>query len=359
MKIPDYTISQFPGLNTAILDTFTLKKGVSPDSLNWITGKFGDNISLRRGQALLGQTRQTGAGKISGLGIATRYDGFQIPFYSHGRKVKYYNVATDDTVEIGSDLLPAVASNDDVWFVAYQNLAGSFIYYGSPNSSIYKTPASNPGSVVDQVVVDYRFGVAKVSQNRMFAGQRKGTTAGNLDKTGTYLSYIDKALLSLYTQTTGEAYGTGDAVTKTFLHTLTVVTGKKTAMYISVTDTVETFIDDRNGNMVGSLGGTGTVNYATGAVSVTFATAPAGSQAITCSYYTEDSTSTGILDFSGSSFGQGATFRQDDGGGSLMAILPINNVEHTSHQMVFLWQMFHVPQNRSLENYRSPRTRQI
>lgn len=43
----------------------------------------------------------------------------------------------------------------------------------------------------------------------------------------------------------------------------------------------------------GNLGGTGKVNYATGAVSLTFATAPANLQAITCSYYREDPTTDG------------------------------------------------------------------
>lgn len=338
MRIPDYTISQFAGLNTSIPDLYTLKKGVSPDSLNWITSKFGDSIALRRGHALLGQTRQTGAGKVTGLGIATKYDGTQVPFFSHGRKIKYYDASIDDTAETGSDVLPATADGEDVWFSSYQNLGGSFMYYGSPNSSIYKTPASNPGSSVNQSVANYRFGVFKISQNRAFAGQRKGNTAGNLDKTGLYLSYIDKATLGSYTQTTGENVGTGDGVTVTFTDTLADVTGKKTAMYVEITDTVETFIDDRNGNLIGSLGGTGTINYATGAISVTFNTAPAGAQAITASYYTEDSTSNGILDFSGSSFGQGATFRQDDGGGSLMSIFPINNVEYCFH-LLRTWQL--------------------
>lgn len=338
MKIQDFTVTQFPGMNTAIPDLYTLKKGVSPDSLNWVTGKFGDSISLRRGQALLGQTRQTGAGKVTGLGVGIRYDGVQVPFYSHGRKVKYYDITTDDTIEIGSNLLPAGADGEDVWFAPYQNLGGSFIYYGSPNSSIYKTPVANPGNAVDQTVTDYRFGVAKISQNRMFAGQRKGTSSANFDRTGLYLSYVDKALLSSYTQTTGENVGTGDGVQVTFTDTLADVTGKKTAMYIQATDTVETFIDDRNGNLIGSLGGTGTINYATGAISLTFNTAPANSQAITCSYYTEDSTSTGILDFSGSSFGQGAVYRQDDGGGSLMSIWAINNVEYCFH-LLRTWQL--------------------
>lgn len=338
MRIPDYQVTQFEGLNTAISDTRALKKGVARDSLNWVTGKFADSISLRGGYALLGQTRQTGTGKITGLGVGTRYDGVQVPFFSHDRKVKFYNATTLDTAEIDTDILPAGASGEDLWFIPYQNLGGSFIYYGSPSSSIYKTPVANPGSKVDQAIVDYRFGMAKISQGSMFAGQRKGTTAGNFDKTAVYRSYIDKALLSSYTQTTGEAYGTGNGTTKTFTHTLAVVTGKKTAMYAQVTDTVETFIDDRNGNMIGTLGGTGTVNYATGVVSVTFNTAPTGSQAITCSYYTEDSTSTGILDFSGSTFGQGAVYRQDDGGGSLMAIWPINNVEYCMHLMK-TWQL--------------------
>lgn len=338
MRIPDYTISEFKGLNTVINDIATLDKGVSPDSLNWITGKFKDNISLRRGQALLGQTRVDGSGKITGLGVGTKYNGSQVPFFSYGRKVKYYNVTTDDTVEVGSDLLPTGADGEDVWFTAYQNLAGSFMYLGGQNSSVYKIPVPNPGSAVDQSVNNYRFGILKVSQNRSFAGQRNGTTPGNQDKTGVYLSYVDKALLSSYTQVTGEAFGTGDGDTKTFAETLNDITGVRTAMYVSVTDGTETFIDDRNGNMVGNLGGTGTVNYATGAVSVTFNTAPANLQAITCSYYHETATSEGILDFTGTSFGQGASFRQDDGGGTLMAIWPVNNVEYCFH-LLKTWQL--------------------
>jgi hypothetical protein len=210
---------------------------------------------------------------------------------------------------------------------------------GSPSSSVYKIPVANPGSAVDQLVSNFRWGVFHIGQNRTFAGQRKGTTAGNNDKTGIYLSYIDKDQLSDFTQVTGEAYGTGDATTVTFAHTLSAISAPKTAMYISVTDTVETFTDDRNGNMVGSLGGTGTVNYATGAVSVTFATAPAGAQAITCSYYHETSTTTGILDFS-TAFGNGQAknLRQDDGGGEMMAIYNINTVEYCLHRLK-TWQL--------------------
>lgn len=337
MQIPDFLISTFYGVNNSTKDIKTLKAGVSPDALNWLTGRDRDHIELRRGYARLGLTEQTGAGKISGLGVGIRYDGVQVPFYSHGSKVKYYNSSTDDTVEVGTDILGTSASSDDVWFQAYQNLAGSMVYFGSQNSGIYKVPTANPANAVNQAVNSYRFGVFHIGQNRSFAGQRNGTTAGNKDSTGLYLSYIDKAQLSSYTQVTGESYGTGDGVTKTFAHTLTAISAPKTAMYPSITDSTETFVDDRNGNLVGNLGGTGTVNYATGACSVTFNTAPAGSQAITCSYYHETSTTAGILDYTGSGNGQGKSFRQDDGGGNLMSVFNINNIEYCFH-LLKTWQ---------------------
>ncbi len=337
MIIPDFEITQFGGINTAVKDTKTLKPGVSPDSLNWITSKERDSIELRRGSAALGTNVVEGNGKVTGLGVGTRYDGTQVPWFSYGRKVKYYDAATDTVVEVGSDMLPVTSDSEDVWFEPYSNLAGSFMLLGSRNSGIYKIPTANPGSAVDQSVNSYRFGVFHMSRGRATAGRRNGTTAGNRDDTGFYLSYIDKDQLSDYTQVTGEAYGTGDGVQTTFAATLAQRTGARTVMYVSVTDGVETFIDDRCGNMVGSLGGTGTVNYATGAVSVTFTTAPANSAAITCSYYHETATSGGFLDFSGGGAGQGRVYRQDDGGGNLMAIFNFGTIEYCLHQLK-TWQ---------------------
>jgi len=335
--LPDFVLSTFYGTNTSIKDIKTLKPGYSPDSLNWLTGVENDHIELRRGYARLGLTEQTGNGKITGLGVNIRYDGTEVLHYSHGRKVKYYDTVTDDNIEVGTNLLPAGADGEDVWIRSYQNLAGSFTYLGSQNSGVYKIPAANPGSAVDQSVSNSRWGVFHIGQNRAFAGQRNGTTAGNNDKTGLYLSYIDKDQLSDYTQVTGESYGTGTGAQVTFTHTLTQITGVRTAMYVSVTDGTETFVDDRNGAMVGNLGGTGTVNYATGAVSVTFNTAPTNLQAITCSYYYEISTTAGILDFTGGANGQGKSFRQDDGGGNLMAIFNINTIEYCLH-LLKTWQ---------------------
>lgn len=332
--IPDFTVSNFPGLVTAVKDIKTLKPGASPDSKNWLTGKFGDHIELVRGYARLGLTEQTGNGKITGLGVGIRYDGTEIPWYSHGRKVKYYDVTTDDAVEVGTNLLPAAADGEDVWMQPYQGLAGSFMYAGSPNSGIYKIPTANPGSAVDQSVNNYRFGVFHVGQNRSFAGQRNGTTSGNNDKTGLYLSYIDKDQLSDFTQVTGEAIGAPGS--QTYTGTLASAGAPKTMMYVEITEAAgEVFKDDRNGNLIGSAGGTGTINYATGAYSITFNAVTAG--AVTASYYHETATSTGILDYSGSANGQGKSFRQDDGGGSLMAVFNISTIEYCFH-LLKTWQ---------------------
>ena len=416
LTIPDYKISKFYGTNTNIKDIKTLKAGYSPDSLNWITGGAeGDHIELRRGYKLLGQTKEDGTGEISGLGVALRYDGVEIPFFSHDRKLKYYDEATDDIIEISSDILPVTADGESVWFEPYQNLAGSFMFCGSPNSGIYKIPTANPGDAVDQKVNNYRFNVFHIGRGRSFAGQRNGVIAGNKDDTGLYLSYIDKSLLSSYTQVTNETFGTGDGSTKIFTHTVVAITEEtnkgRTIMYpsiygpisasvnisaitkanqakitasghgltegdfiiiasaggmteinniiatvtevidssnvlISIDSTsfttytsggtitkIERFVDDRVGGLVSNLGGTGTVNYATGVIDLEFHTAPvSASNNIKCSYYHETSTKEGILDFSGSSNGQGKVFRQDDCG-KFMAIFNLNTIEYCFHEL--------------------------
>lgn len=330
---PDFTISQFGGQNTAVKDIKTLKPGISPDALNWITSKYKDSIELRRGYARLGATEETGNGKVSGLGVSIKYDGTQVVHFSYDRKIKYYDAALDDTVEVSTNILPVAADGEDVWFEPYQGLAGSFMYAGSPNSGIYKIPAANAGSAVDQLATTYRFGVFHIGQNRSFAGQRNGNVAGNNDKTGLYLSYIDKDQLSDFTHVTAEAVGAAGSLS--YSGTLVERTGARTVMYVEITDGVETFKDDRNGVLVGSAGGTGTINYATGAYAVTFAAAAAAP--VTADYYWELATSTGILDYSGSANGQGKSYRQDDGGGPMMAIFNINTIEYCFH-VLKTWQ---------------------
>ena len=338
-----YEVNRFEGLLTEFKDVRQVPDGYSPDALNWITQTDKQGIELRRGWGLLGKTKRSTPG-VTGLGVGTRFDGEQVPFFAAGRKLFYYDKDTDETIEIGNDTLPAAAVNDVVSIFPYQNIAGAFVYASSPNSSIYKIPVANPGHVVDQQVTEYR-GFFKFGQSRGFLYNRQGDNPGNFDRMGLYTSKVDKVDLSQYpAQVVGEVIGTGDGTEQTFTaSSLAQITGKRTAMFVLVTDGTETFRDDRNGNLIGSAGGTGTINYATGAISVTFNTAPANAQNVTASYYYEDATSGGVCDFSITNPadrqpGEGNYFPQFDGGGPLHSVFPLATVFYCFHELK-TWQV--------------------
>ena len=422
--IPDHTITKFFGNNTELSDLQAMPDGFSPDSLNWITGTEKDMIALRRGTALLGQTRQ-GAGKITGLGVGTRNDGTQVPFFSYGRKVNYYDSVSDDVKEVGSNLLPASADGDEVSIAPYQNLAGAFVYLSSINSSVYKIPVANPANAVDQLATDYK-GFLKFGQSRSLLFNRKGTN-GFTDKNNLYMSWVDAPSLT-GTQFANVKEAVGDGGSTHYTYTLAAVTGKKTAFqvfvysvnqtnvftgsglddmsvigvdnsgsshtykvqisdtspdkvtitnlitgdivashlaitgaeqtlengitfkfnsttghsvadYWTITSTVgESFQDDKNGNLLSNLGSVGTVNYATGVIDLTFASAVVGYVRVV--YYTEDATNNGILDYSFASTriaGTGRFFSQFDGGGALNSVFPLANVFYCFHTLK-TWQ---------------------
>jgi hypothetical protein len=349
---PEIKVSTFLGMRTETTDLRELGlqpladgtfAAYSPDQRNWLTLTNGKGIELRRGSSLLGATREEGAGKVTGIGVGMRADGTQVPFFTFARKIKYYLASDNDTHEAGTDTLPAAADGEDTFIFPYQNIAGSFVYVTSKNSGGFKIPVANPGSARAQSITAYR-GLMRFGQSRSFLIQRRGTGAGNRDDTSLYVSKVDKVALSLYpSQVTGEDVGTGDGTTVAFSDTLAQITGARTAMHVVITDGTETFTDDRNGNLIGSAGGTGTINYATGAVAFTFAAAPTNLQAITADYYYEDATSGGVADFSISNPsdrqpGEGNIFPQFDGGGPLNAVFPLATVFYCFHEFK-IWQV--------------------
>lgn len=340
--IADHTVSQFSGLDTIEPDLQKIPDGYTPDSMNWITGDEKDCIILRRGTNLLGQTRQTGAGKITGLGVGIKQDGTQIPFWTHNQKVKYYKLSTDDSVEIGSDVLPAAAATDIFSVFPYQNLAGNYVYISSPNSDIYKICVANPDTIIPQLSTDFK-GFLRFGQSRSILTNRKGSN-GKLDATNLFMSFVDAASLATsppFTLTSGESVGSSGATHYT--HTLANITGVRSAAQVQVSATVaagtETFVDDRNGNLASNFGGTGTVNYATGAIVVDFSAVTTG--AVTVTYYYETATSHSIADFSFTSPtrvpGEGRFYSQFDGGGNAASAFPLSNIFYTFHKLK-TWQ---------------------
>lgn len=366
--------AKWGGLNTKVEDPRFLPLGVSPSQQNWITGSLQDNIQLRRGQALLGQTRRIG-GHASGVGVGYIANN-QIAYYSANNSLYYYNPLILDTQEVGTNLLTG-ANDEDVWFAPYQNFAGFFMYFGSAHTSIFKIPLANPTSAVNQSPAQW-FANATIDQGRMF-GMGKYNSFGSPDLNNLYISNADKSTPSAYTSVINETDGTGDGVTKTFAGNLSGITAPVTGFgiliagainagqtitaatssgglvtvdigttagftvgsyvmiqnmissgtpvngnigvvtsvvlntsvtfspYIAVISVtygsggtlypLEVFQDNQQGILTSNLGGTGTINYATGAFTITFNTAPATSVPIIGNYYQENATSGGILDF--------------------------------------------------------------
>lgn len=103
---------------------------------------------------------------------------------------------------------------------------------------------------------------------------------------------IENIQVALQVATTGESVGTGNGSTTNFTHTavhLAVVPGTVTITAGAVVAT-----DDGNGVLSGTGIAAGTINYATGAVSITYSAAPVSSLALTMAYSHANPT-TGIV----------------------------------------------------------------
>lgn len=317
------------------IEDFSIPAGAASSSLGWLT--LGDHIELVRGRHLLG-TEVTGVGRISGIRVATKADGTQVLYRTYGLKALYYDEVTSDWIEIGTNKLAGAVTTadpygEDISIEGYNSLSGAQVWLNSPNSSLFKGMVTNPGTLIDQYDSTKNFkGRIKIKTGRMWLWNRGSSGTGKVtDPTGLYGSKIDKDEVSDYTAVTNEAVGSSGS--QTYSGTLATISGKKTCFGITITEAAgEIFVDDKNGNLVGSAGGTGTINYATGAYSVTFNAVTGGT--VTVDYYTEDSTVGGIADFTKSgtrAAGEGFIIRQDDGGGIFQNIFSYNSVFYCMH----------------------------
>ena len=325
VKFKDY---KFGTINN--IESFSIPDGAASDSLNWLT--MGDKIELRAGYKVIG-TENPGVGKITGLTVSERIDGTTQAFCTYNRKVKYYDEILKSWTEIGTDVLSANANGEDVTFTQYTSLAGFQTWLSSPNSSLYKIMTANPGSITDV----YDSSKGKIGSIRLLNG-RLLLWNRLTDKANLYGSKIDPQDTTVYTTVTAESVGTGDGSTKTFSGTLAFKAGSalRTCFAVTVQDgatPVETFVDNRNGVLTGSLGGTGTINYTTGAYSVTFNTAPLNAVALLSSYQWENSSVNGIADFTFSSPRKAAEgyYILQGVGGKLQTVEVIKDVIYCLH----------------------------
>ena len=318
-----------------VIDTIearSIPRGAASSALNW--QHIGDHIELRRGSKYLGDSSlNTGLGRASGIKKIVDAAGVEQLFGSYGKKVKHFNRTTEEWEETSSDLLGSsiVDSNgyskDNVFFAEYVSPAGNQLWASSPNAvGLFKIMVANPTSAKDMYASATNFlGNIMIDLSRMFLWRRTASPSS------LYGSYIDD---QNYTTVSAEVLGTGDGVTVTFADTAAAISSIRTIFAIVVkVDGVQVATDDYNG-VISGTGITGTINYATGAISVTWAAAPANLAALTWDYQWENSNNNGISDFTKSATrtaGQGFVFDQGTGGGDLMNVLVYSGTYYCMH----------------------------
>lgn len=288
-----------------VVDAEDIPREAASDALNFITDI--DGFELTRGKERVGNL-STGSDHVPNYHFAYRKDGTLQQFRRISTKIQYLDTS-DDTWK---DTITGLTAGSPVTLVNTDSLAGRFVYVFGLDG-IWKIPVVNPNTAVDMYDATKNYkGLALYDKGRVILWGRVD------DKTGSYLSHIDEQNWTLESAEVIEV-GTGSDVT--FTGSLAEGGAFNTVFAVEITDGTETFIDNGDGTLTGDQGGTGTINYGTGAYSITFNTAPTLSQNITADYQWEDSNDGGITDFTYSATriaGEGDTFRHDKGGDEVL-----------------------------------------
>ena len=292
--------NQIKNFVSGIHNKFTdeaIPRDAASSSFGWLTKDA--RIELMYGRVALGGEGLSG--KVYELHTAYNVSGTAIFFRKTNTKIQYLLGST------WTDVITGLVAGD-VTFINYFSLAGTFVYIMSPQG-LWKIHTANPGSYTDVYLSTKNFkGYGFIDQGRTIMwGQTK-------DKTGLYGSYIDRQDLTVYTSVLGEA-------TTSLTGTLAfkAAGSRRTCFAVSIVVGGQTFTDNYDGTLTGSSGGTGTINYMTGAFTVSVAGAG------TASYQWEDSSAKGVTDFSKSATrlaGEGFIIRQDAGGDEIKVVIP-------------------------------------
>jgi len=197
--------------------------------------------------------------------------------------------------------------------------SGTLAFKGQASSGITFTVDATTDLFTSGSAHGYKSGelVRVTTSGTLPAGMSAGTTYYVLVVTSTtYYLYTD-ASLTLRLNVTSTGSGTNTA----FLYG-----AMRDCSAVSITATTgsgqETFTDNLQGVLTSNLGGTGTINYITGAYAVTFSAVTTSN--VTAEYQWQDSTDEGILDFTYSATrlaGEGFVVRQDEGGDPILNVL--------------------------------------
>lgn len=281
-------------------DTLDIKKDAAKNSLGFITtdGK----LELARGRDFLGT--EGGVGKATSVHIGFKVDGTAVIWRKIKTKIQHWNGTT------WVDTITGLLETDLFSFANYSSLAGNFTLAGSPTAGLYKFSNANPASSINL------YDAAKNFKGYIFIDKGRTLLWGRTeDKTGLYGSWLDKQNSTVYTTVSAEA-------TTASSGTLAFKAGGATrncfGVKLTLTGSGEVFTDNYLGVLTGSLGNTGTINYITGAY--TLSVGGTG----TADYQWENSNIKGVSDFTYSATrvaGEGFILPQDIGGDATQIVL--------------------------------------
>jgi hypothetical protein len=287
------------GVQNMLSDEIIAQEAAS-DALNWVSQD--GRIQLVTGKIPVGALGV--AGSVTGEIFGYKANGTTVHWRKIGTKIQYLNNTT------WTDVVTGLTSAADYSFANYSSLAGTFTYAFGVDG-IYKFHNAVPASYNSMYdsAKNYK-GKAIIDKGRSLLWDRVG------DKTGLYGSCIDAQNSTVYTTVAGEA-------TTSLTGTLAFKGGGATRNCFGVTITLtasgEVYTDNYLGVLTGNMGGTGTINYISGAYTIT--NAGVG----TAGYQWEDSNIKGVTDFitksSPRTAGQAFQFPQDQGGDPILNVL--------------------------------------
>jgi hypothetical protein len=279
-------------------DDENIPKDAARSSTNWLTQD--GRLRLINGRINTGP--EGALGKISGLHYGYKVDGTKVMYRKVSTKVQYFNGTT------WTDIITGLTADSDYTFSNYSSLSGAFTFL-SGIDGIWKIVNANPTSPIALYDAAKNFkGHTMIDKGRMLLWDRPE------DKTGLYGSWIDRQNSTVYSTVTSEA------VAATATGTLAFKAGGayRNCFGVTIIKGGETFRDDYKGVLTGSSGGTGTINYASGAFTIS------STSTGVANYQYEDSNVHGITDFTytatGRIAGEGFQFPQDVGGDAILNV---------------------------------------
>jgi hypothetical protein len=293
-----------------LLGSEKIPKDAAKASVNFVT-KDG-KVVLVGGRIALGD--EGAVGSCTGLHAGYKTDGSVVIYAKFGTTIKYYDGSA------WQDCITGLTADAEYTFANYSSLAGAFTYVNGVDG-YWKIVNANPASPIDIYRATRNFkGKIIIDTGRTILWDRAE------DKTGLYGSHIDPQDSNVYTTVSSEAIGSSGSTNYTGTLAFKAGGSRRSCFGITFSATVsagtELFTDNYDGTVTSNFGGTGTVNYATGAYDIDFSDTTTG--AVTSDYQWEDSTDGGVADFSKSGTrlaGEGFQFPQDEGGDPILNVL--------------------------------------